>query len=156
MELLFTLLGSILWNLLKAPAMTFSTTRVEAVHPSAPQLAWNKSPWFCKGTGSSRPEAVPGASNWHGPTQANSSAAKLEPPDFLLAYCTCSQVLLGLPQHFPCFLCCVILYSFFQKAFGKTMHLSLWAEWNCGTAMDDHHSWSSSACNLVAYHPKPH
>lgn len=28
---------------------------------------------------------------------------------------------------------------FFQKAFGKTMYLSLWAEWNCGKATDGDH-----------------
>lgn len=29
---------------------------------------------------------------------------------------------------------------FFQKAFGKTMHSSLWAEWSCGKATDDDHT----------------
>lgn len=43
---------------------------------------------------------------------------------------------------------------FFQKAFGKTMYLSLWAEWNCGKTTDDDHISICSSHNLMAYHPK--
>lgn len=100
-------------------AGSLSATRVEAACPSDPWHTWNKNFWLCKGTGSSRPEAVPVIAAWHGPMQANSSAAKLQPLNFFSAYCNCPQVLLGLTQDFPCFLCCVVLCSFFRKLLGK-------------------------------------
>lgn len=45
--------------------------------------------------------------------------AKLEPLDLYLAYCICLQVLLGFPPHLSCFLCHMILCSFFRKLLGK-------------------------------------
>lgn len=70
------------------------------------------------------PEAVPGIANWHGPKQANSSAAKLQPLNFF--------VVLHLPTGagrtysvFPMFSVLHDSVLFFQKAFGKTMHFSL-------------------------------
>lgn len=139
-EPLFTLRGSVLWNLLKAVARRHQSRSSMSTCPTTTLITRTHD--------SAKGQTPPGQRQSQGlqtETAPRRQTALLQNYSSLISFCP-SALTTGAARTSSAF---PMSSSplFFQKAFGKTMHCACERR---GTATDDHRSLSCSACNLMS------